>query len=146
MAQLDEGHRIKNSEAAVTVTAKQLHSIHRLVLTGGEWGHLVVALLNALKIKICVASSAPIQNRLSELWSIFDFVLPGRLGDLPLFEANFAHPIAAGGWSHASPLQLATAHQTALVLRDTIGPFLLRRLKRDVNSHLPSKTEQVSLA
>ncbi len=68
---------------------------------------------------------------------------PGRLGDLPLFEANFAQPIAAGGWSHATALQVATAHQTAIVLKDAIGPYLLRRLKKEVNSHLPSKTEQV---
>lgn len=117
---LDEGHKIKNPDAGVTVIAKQLHTVHRLVLSG-----------------------APIQNKLAELWSIFDFVLPSRLGDLSVFEANFAHPISAGGWTHATPLQVATAHQTALVLRDTIGPYLLRRLKRDVNAHLPSKTEQV---
>ena len=114
------GHRIKNPDAGVTVIAKQLHTVHRLVLSG-----------------------APIQNKLAELWSIFDFVLPGRLGDLSVFEANFAQPISAGGWTHATPLQVATAQQTALVLRDTIGPYLLRRLKRDVNAHLPSKTEQV---
>jgi DNA excision repair protein ERCC-6 len=88
-------------------------------------------------------AGAPIQNRLSELWSLMDFVYPGRLGDLPVFEANFAQPIAAGAWSHATVLQAATAHQTAAVLKDVIEPYLLRRLKRDVNSHLPSKTEQV---
>jgi DNA excision repair protein ERCC-6 len=119
-AVLDEGHRIRNPEAAVTVAAKQLQTVHRLILTG-----------------------APIQNRLRELWSLFDFVFPGRLGTLPLFEAQFAAPIAAGGWTHATTLQVATAYQCALVLRDLIGPYLLRRLKRDVNAHLPTKTEQV---
>lgn len=145
VCQLDEGHRIKNPEAAVTVAAKQVHTVHRLVLTGAPiqvrfsgW-RLAPSPFRAASFIARLHS----QNRLSELWSIFDFVLPGRLGELPVFEANFANPIAAGGWTHASPLQIATAHQTALVLRDTIGPYLLRRLKKDVNAHLPSKTEQV---
>ena len=50
-----------------------------------------------------------------------------------------------GGYSNASRAQVATAHKCATVLRDTINPYLLRRLKSDVKSHinLPSKNEQV---
>jgi DNA excision repair protein ERCC-6 len=117
---LDEGHRVRNPDAAITAAAKSVHTVHRLILTG-----------------------APIQNRLRELWSLVDFVYPGRLGSLPMFESQFAAPIAAGGWSHASQLQLQTAVQCAVVLRDLIAPYLLRRLKRDVAAALPPKTEQV---
>ena len=119
-AVLDEGHRVRNPDAAVSAAARSIVATHRLILTG-----------------------APIQNRLRELWALFDFVYPGRLGTLNMFEASFAAPIAAGGWTHASALQVATAYQCALVLRDLIGPYLLRRLKSEVNAHLPTKTEQV---
>lgn len=73
-AVLDEGHRIRTPDAATTLAAKRLATPHRLVLTG-----------------------TPIQNRLSELWSLFDFVFPGKLGTLPVFQEEFAAPIAAGG-------------------------------------------------
>jgi hypothetical protein len=60
-----------------------------------------------------------------------------------MFEAQFAAPIAAGGWSHASAVAVHSAYECAVVLRDLISPHLLRRLKRDVNAQLPTKTEQV---
>ncbi|KAI3506870.1 hypothetical protein L1887_21466 [Cichorium endivia] len=119
-AVLDEGHRIRNPNAEVTLVCKQLQTVHRVIMTG-----------------------APIQNRLSELWSLFDFVFPGKLGVLPVFEAEFAVPISVGGYANASPLQVSTAYRCAVVLRDLIMPYLLRRMKADVNAHLPSKTEHV---
>jgi DNA excision repair protein ERCC-6 len=63
-------------DADVSVVCKQLLTTHRLILTG-----------------------APIQNRLRELWSLFDFVFPGKLGTLPVFEDEFCHPINAGGYT-----------------------------------------------
>ncbi|CAI0386150.1 unnamed protein product [Linum tenue] len=119
-AVLDEGHRIRNPNAEVTLVCKQLQTVHRIIMTG-----------------------APIQNRLSELWSLFDFVFPGKLGVLPVFEAEFAVPISVGGYANASPLQVSTAYRCAVVLRDLIMPYLLRRMKADVNAHLPKKTEHV---
>lgn len=119
-AVLDEGHRIRNPNAEVTLVCKQLQTIHRIIMTG-----------------------APIQNRLSELWSLFDFVFPGKLGVLPVFEAEFAVPISVGGYANASPLQVSTAYRCAVVLRDLIMPYLLRRMKADVNAQLPTKTEHV---
>lgn len=62
----------------VTLICKQIRTVHRLVLTG-----------------------TPIQNNLRELWSLFDFVFPGRLGTLPAFEAEFANPIRVGGYANA---------------------------------------------
>ncbi|KAK9067540.1 hypothetical protein SSX86_011651 [Deinandra increscens subsp. villosa] len=119
-AVLDEGHRIRNPNAEVTLVCKQLQTVHRIIMTG-----------------------APIQNKLSELWSLFDFVFPGKLGVLPVFEAEFAVPISVGGYANASPLQVSTAYRCAVVLRDLIMPYLLRRMKADVNAQLPTKTEHV---
>lgn len=87
-AVLDEGHRIRNPNAEVTLVCKQLQTVHRIIMTG-----------------------APIQNKLSELWSLFDFVFPGKLGVLPVFEAEFAVPISVGGYANASPLQVSTAYR-----------------------------------
>uniref|UniRef100_A0A2P2MDJ6 Uncharacterized protein MANES_13G035800 n=1 Tax=Rhizophora mucronata TaxID=61149 RepID=A0A2P2MDJ6_RHIMU len=119
-AVLDEGHRIRNPNAEITLVCKQLQTVHRLIMTG-----------------------APIQNKLTELWSLFDFVFPGKLGVLPVFEAEFAVPISVGGYANASPLQVSTAYRCAVVLRDLIMPYLLRRMKGDVNAQLPKKTEHV---
>ncbi|PKA61149.1 CHD3-type chromatin-remodeling factor PICKLE [Apostasia shenzhenica] len=119
-AVLDEGHRIRNPNAEVTLVCKQLQTVHRIIMTG-----------------------APIQNKLSELWSLFDFVFPGKLGVLPVFEAEFAVPITVGGYANATPLQVSTAYRCAVVLRDLIMPYLLRRMKSDVNAHLTKKTEHV---
>ena len=117
---LDEGHKIRNPEAAVSTLAKAIPSPHRIILSG-----------------------SPIQNRLKELWSLMDFAVPGRLGTLPVFEAQFAAPIAAGGWAHSTPLQLQAAYHCAQTLRDLLAPNLLRRLKIDVNRQLPLKTERL---
>lgn len=51
-------------------------------------------------------TGSPIQNRLTELWSLFDFVFPGKLGTLPVFQTQFALPIQIGGYSNASAMQV----------------------------------------
>lgn len=117
---LDEGHKIRNPDAAITLVCKQFLSIHRLILTG-----------------------APIQNNLIELWSLFDCIFPGKLGTLPVFEDEFCFPINQGGYINASQTQVQLAYRCATVLRDLINPYILRRSKADVAQHLPKKTEQV---
>lgn len=117
---LDEGHKIRNPDAEVTLAAKSLRTTHRLIMSG-----------------------SPIQNRLVELWSLFDFVFPGKLGTLPVFQAQFALPIQQGGYANASSLQVATAYRCAVMLRDMISPYLLRRKKADVAKALPKKTERI---
>ncbi|KAG5444873.1 DNA excision repair protein ERCC-6 [Clonorchis sinensis] len=117
---LDEGHKIKNPEAEVTHAVKRFATSHRLILSG-----------------------SPMQNNLRELWSLFDFVSPGRLGPLPEFMQQFAIPITQGGYASASPLQVETAYRCACTLRDLLMPFLIRRLKTDVQIQLPAKSEQV---
>ncbi|HJL01020.1 MAG TPA: SNF2-related protein [Polyangiaceae bacterium LLY-WYZ-15_(1-7)] len=104
---LDEAQHIKNPASQTAQAAKKLQSEHRLALTG-----------------------TPIENRLSEMWSIFDFVSPGLLGNLKKFEENVARPIDRGD------------QETADRLRNTIKPFVLRRLKTDVADDLPEKIEQ----
>jgi DNA excision repair protein ERCC-6 len=119
---MDEAQKIRNPDADITLVCKRLRTPHRLALSG-----------------------TPIQNDLRELWSLFDFVLPGRLGTLPAFENEFADPIKRGGYSSASPMQVQLAYRCALVLRDLIKPYLLRRLKKDVEemTRMPGKKEQV---
>nr|XP_033797522.1 DNA excision repair protein ERCC-6 isoform X2 [Geotrypetes seraphini]XP_033797523.1 DNA excision repair protein ERCC-6 isoform X2 [Geotrypetes seraphini]XP_033797524.1 DNA excision repair protein ERCC-6 isoform X2 [Geotrypetes seraphini]XP_033797525.1 DNA excision repair protein ERCC-6 isoform X2 [Geotrypetes seraphini] len=119
---LDEGHKIRNPHTAITVASKQFRTPHRIILTG-----------------------SPMQNNLKELWSLFDFVFPGKLGTLPVFMEQFSVPITMGGYANASPVQVKTAYKCACVLRDTINPYLLRRMKADVKMSLslPDKNEQV---
>ncbi|KFV65211.1 DNA excision repair protein ERCC-6 [Dryobates pubescens] len=119
---LDEGHKIRNPNAAVTLACKQFRTPHRIILSG-----------------------SPMQNNLKELWSLFDFVFPGKLGTLPVFMEQFSVPITMGGYANASPVQVKTAYKCACVLRDTINPYLLRRMKADVKMSvsLPDKNEQV---
>ncbi|KAG2174127.1 hypothetical protein INT43_004147 [Umbelopsis isabellina] len=117
---LDEGHKIRNPDSEVTLACKQLKTPHRMILSG-----------------------TPIQNNLTELWSLFDFVFPGRLGTLPVFQSQFSIPINIGGYANATNVQVQTAYKCACVLRDLINPYLLRRMKADVAADLPKKSEQV---
>lgn len=119
---LDEAQKIRNPDADITLTCKRLRTPHRLAITG-----------------------TPIQNDLKELWSLFDFVYPGRLGTLPAFEQEFATPIRRGGYSNASPMHVQLAYRCAVILKDTIEPYMLRRLKKDVKevSRMPGKTEHI---
>ncbi len=103
---LDEAQHIKNPMSATAAAAKKLKSRKRLALTG-----------------------TPIENRLSEIWSIFDFVSPGLLGPLDRFEQRFSRPIEAG------------EYKVAQRLRATIHPFILRRTKQEVAKDLPEKIE-----
>lgn len=76
---------------------------------------------------------------------MFDFILPGKLGTLPVFLEHCAAPITRGGYANATSLQEATALQIATMLKNTITPYMLRRTKTDVKHHLtlPEKNEQV---
>ncbi len=103
---LDEAQQIKNPLSATARAAKRLKADRRLALSG-----------------------TPIENRLSEIWSIFDFVSPGLLGPLDKFEERYSRPIDAGDQKAASRL------------RATIHPFILRRTKSEVAKDLPEKIE-----
>ncbi|KAI0910314.1 SNF2 family N-terminal domain-containing protein [Ustulina deusta] len=119
-AVLDEGHKIRNPNAAVTIACKELCTPNRVILSG-----------------------TPIQNNLVELWSLFDFIYPMRLGTLVDFRKQIEIPIKIGGYANASHLQIMTAEKTAQALKENISPYLLQRLKVDVATDLPKKREQV---
>ncbi|HIS40311.1 MAG TPA: DEAD/DEAH box helicase [Candidatus Aphodovivens avistercoris] len=103
---LDEAHCIKNPAALITRAAKRVRARHRFALTG-----------------------TPMENRLSDLWSIFDFLMPGLLGPYTRFRERFELPIAGGD------------EDAAERLRRLAGPFMLRRRKADVLADLPEKLE-----
>jgi len=103
---LDEAQQIKNPMSATAQAAKRIPAERRLALTG-----------------------TPIENRLSEIWSIFDFVSPNLLGPLDKFEETFSRPIDQGD------------SKAAARLRAIIHPFILRRTKLEVARDLPEKIE-----
>ena len=55
-----------------------------------------------------ILSGSPMQNNLRELWSLFDFVFPGKLGTLPVFMEQFSVPITLGGYANATEVQVCT--------------------------------------
>lgn len=116
----DEGHKIRNYQSTISKLVKKIPADFRLAISG-----------------------SPIQNSLIELWSLFDFAVPGLLGSLDVFENEFAEPIKIGGYANASPFQVFRAYSSAVALRDLIKPYLLRRMKKDVNANLPDKLEQI---
>ncbi|MGC1218673.1 MAG: DEAD/DEAH box helicase [Phormidesmis sp.] len=107
---LDEAQNIKNPKAAQTKAILKLSARHRLALTG-----------------------TPIENRLLDLWSIFNFLNPGYLGKESQFRKNFELPI-----------QRNNDRQQSVVLKKLVEPFILRRVKTDesIIKDLPSKVEQ----
>lgn len=107
---LDEAQHIKNRQTQNAQTVKSVRCRHRLVLTG-----------------------TPLENSVLDLWSIFDFLMPGYLGSAPDFRERYEVPIVRE--KHA-------AVRDRLARR--IRPFMLRRLKQEVAADLPRKIEQVS--
>lgn len=70
-------------------------------------------------------------------------MFPGRLGTLPVFKEQFEVPIRLGGYKNAQNIQVQTATQCAVILKQLIAPYLLRRMKIDVMQDLPTKEEKV---
>ena len=106
---LDEAQYIKNPRTQNAAAAKSITAKHRFALTG-----------------------TPIENRVSELWSLFDFLMPGFLYSLSRFRTQFELPILRDGDETARDQ-----------LRRLIAPFILRRRKQEVLKELPPKTDQV---
>ncbi|KAF8321727.1 hypothetical protein DL93DRAFT_2209827, partial [Clavulina sp. PMI_390] len=116
---LDEGHIIKNPKAKLTKAVKTIKSHHRLILSG-----------------------TPIQNNVLELWSLFDFLMPGFLGTESFFNERFGKPIAASREAKSSAKVKEVAANALEALHKQVLPFLLRRLKEDVLNDLPPKIIQ----
>jgi superfamily II DNA or RNA helicase len=103
---LDEAQAIKNASTASAKAVRLLRGSHRLALSG-----------------------TPIENHLGELWSLFEFLNPGMLGEAKVLKM-------AGGLAH-NP-----GEEARQLLAHALRPFILRRTKRQVASELPEKTEQ----
>ncbi|WVQ74752.1 hypothetical protein IAR50_004357 [Cryptococcus sp. DSM 104548] len=116
---LDEGHIIKNTKTKLAVAVKQIKAQHRLLLSG-----------------------TPIQNNVLELWSLFDFLMPGFLGNEKMFNERFSKPILADREGKATPKEREAAANALEALHKQVLPFLLRRLKEDVLDDLPPKIIQ----
>lgn len=107
---LDESQNIKNAQSQTSKAVKDLNAKHKLALSG-----------------------TPIENRLEELWSIFDFLMPGFLFDSNEFNYRFVNPIVE-----------KSDKAVERRLKGQIFPFILRRMKRDVAKDLPDKIESVA--
>ena len=105
---LDEAQYIKNSNTQNARAVKSVRSVRRFALTG-----------------------TPVENRLAELWSIFDFLMPGFLFTRRAFMNRFEAPIQR------------QEGRVAEHLRQMVAPFILRRLKQEVLTELPPKTERL---
>lgn len=116
---LDEGHVIKNPKTKLTQAVKLVRAQHRLLLSG-----------------------TPIQNNVLELWSLFDFLMPGFLGSERTFNDRFSKPILADRDGKATPKEREAAAAALEALHKQVLPFLLRRLKEDVLDDLPPKIIQ----
>ena len=104
---LDEAQAVKNPRAQAARAVRTLTARQRLSLTG-----------------------TPLENHLGELWSQFDFVAPGLLGNAAAFKRVYRRPIEQG------------ADENRLeALRERVAPFLLRRTKQAIAADLPAKTE-----
>ena len=107
---LDEAQHIKNRGTKNAKAVKMLEADRRLVLTG-----------------------TPIENSVADVWSIFDFLMPGYLGDYESFKVSYEDPIRD------------SADADALAkLKRKLDPFILRRLKKTVAKDLPDKIVKVS--
>lgn len=104
---IDEAQHIKNPKSQNAIAVKHIHALHRFALTG-----------------------TPIENTLTELWSIFDFILPGFLGNAHYFAKTYERPITKDNDYHCLKQ-----------LNQMIAPFILRRIKQDVLKELPPKIE-----
>lgn len=116
---LDEGHIIKNGKTRTSIAIKNLVANHRLILSG-----------------------TPIQNNVLELWSLFDFLMPGFLGTEKQFTARYSRPILASRDPKCSPKEQEAGALAMEALHRQVLPFLLRRMKEDVLDDLPPKITQ----
>ena len=107
---LDESQNIKNAISQTAQSVKQLKADHKLALSG-----------------------TPIENKLEELWSVFDFLMPGFLFNVAEFNYRYVNPIMER--------QDKTVEKR---LKLQIFPFILRRMKRDVAKDLPDKVENIA--
>ncbi|ESO84154.1 hypothetical protein LOTGIDRAFT_229634 [Lottia gigantea] len=116
---LDEGHIIRNGKTKLSKAVKQLLCNHRLILSG-----------------------TPIQNNVLDLWSLFDFLMPGFLGTEKQFQARYGKPILQSRDGKSTTKEQEAGALAMEALHRQVLPFILRRLKEDVLQDLPPKIIQ----
>lgn len=120
---VDEGHRLKNFNCKLVKELKQYTSESRLILTG-----------------------TPLQNNLAELWSLLNFLLPEAFSDLEHFESLFDFSDVQSKDGHIDIITKERKAKTIASLHAILKPFLLRRVKGDVETSLPKKREYILYA
>ncbi|XP_064643787.1 lymphocyte-specific helicase-like [Lineus longissimus] len=115
---IDEGHRIKNFQCKLIKELKMYKTTHRLLLTG-----------------------TPLQNNLAELWSLLNFLLPEIFDDLGSFEAWFDIDAIASEGANEKIVAEERQKNILSMLHQILTPFMLRRLKCDVDLVIPPKRE-----
>ncbi|KAK7367413.1 hypothetical protein VNO80_09425 [Phaseolus coccineus] len=120
---VDEGHRLKNSKCKLVKELKYIKVENKILLTG-----------------------TPLQNNLAELWSLLNFILPDIFASLEEFESWFN--LSAKGNNEATKEELEEKRRSQVVakLHAILRPFLLRRMKSDVEIMLPKKKEIIIYA
>nr|XP_004233969.1 ATP-dependent DNA helicase DDM1-like isoform X1 [Solanum lycopersicum]XP_010317212.1 ATP-dependent DNA helicase DDM1-like isoform X1 [Solanum lycopersicum] len=120
---VDEGHRLKNSKCKLFKELKLLPIENKLLLTG-----------------------TPLQNNLAELWSLLNFILPDIFSSLEEFESWFDLSGRCGNEAQKEEVEEKRRTQVVAKLHAILRPFLLRRLKVDVEQMLPRKKEIILYA
>ncbi|KAG5333444.1 HELLS helicase, partial [Acromyrmex heyeri] len=120
---IDEGHRIKNYKCKLLKVLHDIRSMNRLILTG-----------------------TPLQNNLSELWSLLNFLLPEIFNDLDTFESWF--DVKELQYQHGTEKLLKQEEEKHVLssLREILKPFMLRRVKSEVCLEIPPKKELIVYA
>ncbi|XP_076366781.1 lymphocyte-specific helicase-like isoform X2 [Tachypleus tridentatus] len=120
---VDEGHRMKNFQCRLIRELKKYRSVNRLLLTG-----------------------TPLQNNLSELWSLLNFLLPEIFDDLQIFESWFDISYLMKEGVDEEIVAQEQEKQIIATMHQILSPFLLRRTKADVDLMLPPKKELIVYA
>lgn len=120
---IDEGHRLKNLNCRLIKELKQYQSANRLLITG-----------------------TPLQNNLAELWSLLNFLMPEVFDTLDNFESFFDFSAVLQKGGHKSIIEEDQKNNLVASLHAILKPFLLRRVKTDVEDQLPPKREYVIYA
>ncbi|GAB9465718.1 Transcriptional accessory protein [Globisporangium polare] len=113
---LDEAHLIRNPTTSLFHAVQQLKASHRTALSG-----------------------TPLQNNVGDLWSLFEFLMPGYLGAFASFRREYVLPISKSRERNATPKQKETAALAITKLHQRVLPFILRRTKSQVLTELPPK-------
>lgn len=119
----DEGHRMKNKNCRLIRELKQYHDTNRLLITG-----------------------TPLQNNITELWSLLNYLMPELFSDVQNFESIFDFASITDKNTDKEELIKQRKSKFVVALHEILRPFLLRRVKTDVESDLPKKREYILYA